>query len=93
MLDQFEHFTDYDPLTGTIRSYIISKKQQTVTFSALNHTVSFEAWEAIHTENSHKYSLVQLQELGQKSGFEITQLFADEKHYFSDVLFKVMING
>ena len=85
-LEQFEHFTDYDPLTGTVKSYLVSRKKQTVTFSALNYSVSFEAWEAIHTENSHKYSSSQIASLAKSAGFEIHQIFTDEKHYFADVL-------
>jgi len=88
-LEQFSHFTDYDPLTTTIRSYLVSKKKQIVTFSALNHTVSFEAWEAIHTENSHKYAPAQIEKLAAEAGFETEQLFTDKKHYFADVLLKV----
>ena len=88
-LEQFEHFTDYDPLTGTVKSYLVSRKKQTVTFSALNHSVSFEAWEAIHTENSHKYSTSQISSLAKSAGFEIHQIFTDEKHYFADVLLVV----
>ena len=88
-LNLFEHFTDYDPVTGVIRSYLVSKKAQTVTFSALNHSVKFEAWEAIHTENSHKYSLNHIKELGMQSGFETEQIFTDSQHYFADVLFRV----
>ncbi|MBK0404675.1 L-histidine N(alpha)-methyltransferase [Adhaeribacter sp. BT258] len=89
-LKQFEHFTDYDPLEGVVKSYLVSKKQQTVTFSALNHRVSFAAWEAIHTENSHKYTPAQIEELGKKAGLKSEQFFTDEKHYFADVLFRVM---
>ncbi|MFC5270337.1 L-histidine N(alpha)-methyltransferase [Adhaeribacter terreus] len=89
-LNQFEHFTDYDPLSGVVKSYIVSKKQQTVTFSALNHSISFAAWEAIHTENSHKYTPVQIEELGEKAGLKTEQFFTDEKHYFADVLFRVI---
>ena len=89
-LHQFEHFTDYDPLNGVVKSFIVSKKQQTVTFSALNHSVSFAAWEAIHTENSHKYSPMQIEELGKQAGFQTEQFFTDEKHYFADVLFRVI---
>ena len=88
-LEQFSHFTDYDPLTSTIKSYLISKKQQTVTFSALNRSVSFEAWEAIHTENSHKYAPTQIEKLAKAAGFKTEQFFTDEKHYFADVLLKV----
>lgn len=89
-LENFEHFTDYDPLTGTIKSYLVSKIAQTITFSVLNHTVSFAAWEAIHTENSHKYSLPQIEQMGQQVGLKVTQLFTDEKHYFADVLYQVI---
>lgn len=88
-LDQFSHFTDYEPLTSTIKSYLVSKKKQTVTFSALNHSVLFEAWEAIHTENSHKYSPAQIEKLAKEAGFKTEQFFTDEKHYFADVLLKV----
>lgn len=88
-LEQFEHFTDYDPLTGTIKSYLISRRNQTVTFRALNHSVSFQAWEAIHTENSHKYSPAQIALLAEKAGFQIAQNFTDAKHYFSNVLLEI----
>jgi L-histidine N-alpha-methyltransferase len=88
-LDQFEHFADYDPLQGVMKSYLISRKKQTVTFKALNVTVSFEAWEAIHTENSHKYTIPQIEKLGRKSHLEIEEIFTDDKHYFADVLFSV----
>lgn len=86
-LEQFQHFANYDPLHGVMRSFLISRKKQAVTFSALNYTVSFEAWEAIHTENSHKYSISQIEELGKKAQLEIVEIFSDERHYFADVLF------
>lgn len=89
-LEQFEHFTDYDPISGVVKSYIISKKSQSVTFSSLNHTVKLDAWEAIHTENSHKYSIEMIQELGKRSGFEVEQVFTDGQHYFADVLLRVV---
>ncbi|HSI90245.1 MAG TPA: L-histidine N(alpha)-methyltransferase, partial [Adhaeribacter sp.] len=88
-LDQFTHFTDYDPLNGVVKSYLVSKKAQTITFSKLNASVSLEAWEAIHTENSHKYTPAQIETLGKESGLEIEQLFTDDRHYFADVLFRV----
>ena len=88
--EQFEHFTDYDPIAGVVKSYLVSKRNQTVTFSYLNHTVSFKTWEPIHTENSHKYSEAIIKELGRKSGFETEQIFTDAQHYFADVLFRVV---
>jgi L-histidine N-alpha-methyltransferase len=86
-LDQFEHFADYDPLKGVMRSFLLSRKKQTVTFSALNYSVSFENWEAIHTENSHKYSIPQIEALGIKAQLKIEEIFSDKNQYFADVLF------
>jgi dimethylhistidine N-methyltransferase len=86
-LEQFRHFADYDPLNGVMRSFLISRRKQTVTFSALNHSVTFEAWEAIHTENSHKYSIPQIEVLGKNAQLEVEEIFSDERHYFADVLF------
>lgn len=88
-LSQFEHFAEYDPLKGVMRSYLVSRKKQTVTFKALNTTVSFEAWEAIHTENSHKYTIPQIEKLGKKAHMEIETIFTDPNNYFADVLFTV----
>lgn len=87
-LDKFQHFAEYDPVEGTMRSYLISKEPQQVHVEALNLTFEFEAWEAIHTENSYKYSIRQLQEMAQACGFEIEDVFTDASHGFADVLLK-----
>ncbi|RNI25008.1 L-histidine N(alpha)-methyltransferase [Rufibacter latericius] len=87
-LDAFQHFAEYDPLEGTMRSFLISQKPQEVYIGALQQTFQFEAWEAIHTENSYKFSLRQVEEMAQECGFWVQDVFTDPSHGFADVLLR-----
>ncbi|MFT2011275.1 L-histidine N(alpha)-methyltransferase [Pontibacter sp. 13R65] len=88
-LQQFSHYASYDPQAGAMRSYLLSRRKQEVHIEALNKKFTFGAWEAIHTENSHKYSLEQARELGQATNFSIESVFLDKNEYFADILFAV----
>lgn len=88
-LSAFRHFAEYDPFLGVIRSFLLSTIDQQVHIQATGDTFQFQAWEAIHTENSHKYSYDQIRQLAEVSGFEIEVFFTDRKKYFADILFKV----
>jgi len=44
-LDNFLHYPYYDPQTGTTKSFLVSKEQQTVSFKAINQSYDFKAWE------------------------------------------------
>ncbi|GAB2947533.1 L-histidine N(alpha)-methyltransferase [Hymenobacter coalescens] len=85
-LTAWEHFADYDPLTGAMRSYLISRRAQQVHVGALGRSFAFEAWEAIHTENSYKFTLPQIEELAAAAGLRVEQTFCDEQQWFADVL-------
>ncbi|WP_082893672.1 L-histidine N(alpha)-methyltransferase [Rufibacter ruber] len=87
-LEQFQHFAEYDPVEGTMRSFLISKQPQEVHVQALQQTFSFEAWEAIHTENSYKYSLRQIHEMAAACQYEVEDYFTDTTHGFADILLK-----
>ena len=54
-IDNFLHWETYDPETGTARSFLVSKMEQTVIIENLNLDVHFEAWEPIHTKICQKY--------------------------------------
>jgi len=88
-LEKFEHFPVYNPVSGTARSFLISKVKQTVTIEKLNAIFHFSAWETIHTEYSHKYRLDELTSLAEASGFEIINYYADSRNYFVDGLWQV----
>ncbi|OEK03432.1 dimethylhistidine N-methyltransferase [Roseivirga sp. 4D4] len=87
-IDDFDHFPTYDPLTGETKSHIVSKKAQTVYIEALDESFSFDAWEAIHTEVSQKYSRKMIEAYASEAGFEIVQNFVDSNQYFVDSLWR-----
>lgn len=89
-VDQFQHFAEYNPLTGDMKSYLISTVAQTIYLKDLEQEFSFAAWEPIHTETSHKFTLPEIEQLGQEAGFNINQIFTDPQQYFADVLFDVV---
>lgn len=88
-IEQFRHYPVYNPQEGVMRSFLVSKKAQEVYIRDTGRTFHLDAWEAIHTENSHKYTLRQVEELGKACGFRIDTVFQDEACRFADVLFTV----
>jgi L-histidine Nalpha-methyltransferase len=89
-VDSFRHFAEYNPVSGDMKSYLLPAHQQEIFLADLDYRVTLEAWEPIHTETSHKFTLREIERLGQAAGFAINDVFTDEKHYFADVLFDVV---
>ncbi|GAB2792308.1 dimethylhistidine N-methyltransferase [Hymenobacter luteus] len=87
-LNQWQHYTDYDPLSGAVRSFLVSRRAQAVHFSALNWQVDFAAWEMIHTENSYKFSRPGIAALASAAGLAVQEFFTDEQDYFADVILR-----
>lgn len=86
--DKFKHFPTYNPITGETRSHLVSIENQSVFIEALDESFEFDAWEAIHTEVSQKYSPKMIQEFARRSGFRIVHDFTDECGYFVDSLWE-----
>lgn len=88
-IGQFAHYPVYDPEAGAAKSYLISKKKQSVYIGALEKSFHFEAGEYIFTEISRKYRRADIEHYAQTAGFSIKKEFRDAKNYFTDVLFSV----
>ncbi len=88
-INQFMHHTFYEPVSGEVLSYLVSLKQQSVNFTALDWRTEFAAFELIHTEISKKYSIPELESLANEQGFRILEHFTDENKYFLDTLWEV----
>lgn len=82
----WQHYTDYEPLTGAVRSFLVSARAQQVHFAALDETVDFAAWEVIHTENSYKFTRAQIEELAAEVGLRVVEFFTDTAADFADVV-------
>ena len=89
-LAQWQHFPDYDPSTGAMRSWLVSRRAQTVRVAALaGQAFEIAAWEAIQTESSYKFTLPQIAELAAAAGLRVVEVFQDEAGDFADVVLAV----
>ncbi|WP_339625996.1 L-histidine N(alpha)-methyltransferase [uncultured Winogradskyella sp.] len=85
-IDDFDFYCHYDPISGDVKSYIVSLRKQTVVLGALNKTIHFDYNELIWTELSKKYTINEISNLAEATNFKLTSNFLDCKHYFSDSL-------
>jgi len=87
-IDDFDFYCHYNPITGDVKSYIVSLRKQSVELKALNTTIHFDYDELIWTELSKKYSLNEISNLAEATNFKLTANFLDCKHYFADSLWE-----
>ena len=85
-LAHWQHYTDYSPLNGAVRSFLVSTRAQQVCFDALDETFDFAAWEVIHTENSYKFTLPQIEALAAEADLRVVTHFTDSATDFADVV-------
>ncbi len=86
--DSFLHWPVYNPESGMAKSFLVSKKEQTVQINSLNLEVFFSEWESIHTEISQKYDDTSIAWLAGESGLEVTGSFSDSENNFKNYIFK-----
>lgn len=87
-LDAFEHYPLYDPESGMAKSYLVSKKEQTIQIGKAKAEFHFDSGETIHTEVSKKFSLTEIEEMAARAGLKHVQHFFDSRHYFVNSLFE-----
>ena len=87
-LEQFLHWEVYDPETGTAKSYLVSKIEQTVQIENLDLTVDFKQWETIHTEISQKYDDEIITWLAKESGLKMTTSYESTAYGYKNCVFK-----
>jgi L-histidine N-alpha-methyltransferase len=92
-LNQFEHYSAYNPLTGSVKSYLVSRCRQKVYISALKKYFSFSKWEPIFMELSQKYSLQMINNLAANHQFKVVRNFMDQRKYFSDSIWVKTADG
>lgn len=86
--ENFIHWPNYNPETGTVKSFLVSKKDQVVNIKSLDLQVHFKAWESIHTEISQKFDEDSVEELAASAGLQILDYFADTKSWYRNYIFK-----
>jgi dimethylhistidine N-methyltransferase len=80
-LDGFAHYAPYNPKAQRIEMYLVSLKRQSVRLNG--QVVEFQSGEAVHTEDSHKYTIESFREIAARAGFIPRAVWADENRLFS----------
>ncbi|NBC27299.1 MAG: L-histidine N(alpha)-methyltransferase [Bacteroidetes bacterium] len=79
-VEQFQHRAFYNSKKGRIEMHLESLADQSVKING--DLVSFKKGETIHTENSHKYSVEEFEEIA-GDYFERRKTWTDKRDYFS----------
>ncbi len=54
-LNMFKHHTAYNPVSGYLNSFLVSREKQTVYIKSLGQRVVFDKWEPVFRELSKKF--------------------------------------
>jgi dimethylhistidine N-methyltransferase len=82
-LNAFQHRAIYNQDLGRIEMYLVSTQVQSVTIGRIGLTVRFSAEEPIHTENSYKYSLAEMNAIATAAGLQDQCVWQDAAGRFS----------
>ncbi len=86
-LEAFRHRAVYEEEIGRIEMYLVSAHAQQVRIDGLDLTVEFDAAEAVHTENSYKYALAEIEALARGGDLRLDAQWLDSGGRFSANLF------
>lgn len=87
ILEQFQHYQTYDPISGACKSFLVSLCDQTVCIE--NHRFHFKENELIDMEISQKFSRQDIRSLAGNSGFHIVTEINDSKNWFVDSIWMI----
>jgi dimethylhistidine N-methyltransferase len=79
----FAHRAEWNPAEARIEIYLESTRAQKVRLAAFNMQIKFEAGERIHTENSYKYRLGQIETMLTNAGFQPSARWTDRRGWFA----------
>ncbi len=82
----FEQHTEYNPQSGEVKSFLVSKKDQEVYIEALEENFCFNKWEAVFMELSRKFDFQAIENYAACHGFSVVRHFTDKKGWFADSL-------
>lgn len=85
-ITMFEHHTEYNPVSGDLKSYLVSVADQTVHTGALGESFRFGRWEPVFMELSRKFDFGTIELMAAAHGFRIERNYTDSSGWFVDSL-------
>ena len=89
-LDKFEHKAFFNEEHSRIEMHLVSLEEQDVLIESLGEKIHFKKGEDIYTESSYKFTNEMISDIGWFSNLKLTNIWQDEKRYFSLCLFQPM---
>ena len=87
-LNLFKHYAFYNRDKRRIEMHLISTCKQQVYIREIDETFDFEEGESIHTENSYKYTLKQIDNLTTGCNLKVKKHFTDKNRWFDLAMFE-----
>ncbi|MDZ7739527.1 MAG: L-histidine N(alpha)-methyltransferase [Bacteroidales bacterium] len=84
----FEHHSTYNPVSGEVKSYLVSSSDQVVKFGSTGDIFRFRKWESIFMERSRKFGIDDIESLAADHGFRVLKHFTDSRDWFADSLWE-----
>ena len=81
--DDFDHLAFYNQEKFRMEMHLVARRELEVSSAFLSRPLVFQKGEAIHTENSHKYSAMHIREMAAASGLELIHSHTDERGWFA----------
>jgi dimethylhistidine N-methyltransferase len=88
-LRHFEHQARWNEAQRRIEMHLRSRMHQTAFIAEADLTVTFRADETIWTESSHKFQLLELDEMAEQTGFQVEDQWIDGDWPFAENLWAV----
>ena len=85
-LPSWHHHAPYNPRDGRVEMFLVSADDQTVHLGG--RAFDFERGEAIHTENSCKYTVAGFERLAAEAGFGREAAWTDDEELFAVLLLR-----
>jgi L-histidine N-alpha-methyltransferase len=85
-LEQFEHEARFNSQMRSVEMHLRSKRDQKVTVPGAGFAVHFRGNETIWTESSHKYTLAEVVQTAEQSGFHCKSQWQDDQWPFAESL-------
>ncbi|MFP6834764.1 MAG: L-histidine N(alpha)-methyltransferase [Pseudomonadales bacterium] len=87
-VDQFTHQARYNEDEGCIQMFLESSVAQTANIGS--QQIHFAQGETVHTENSYKYHPAEFEALATEAGFQVKDMWTDERRWFGVYLLETV---
>lgn len=80
-IDLFSHHAYYNSEKGRVEMHLVSLCDQQIIVGG--ERFQLKSNETLHTENSYKYDLTEFENMAERAGFQVEQIWTDQQQLFS----------